>query len=150
MATSTQALIEAFAAGSSLFPLPPTNPAYDQAPLGQGLIYSRSHDAQTIARAADKAEDVGHVRALQASERKMMTSIKEVNLRVSYQALVRRQESANFYTQLLDARTNRRDIRLEINVRQSAEDLAVIQMMRIHALEARARTDTVEDAGSSC
>nr|GFD08299.1 hypothetical protein [Tanacetum cinerariifolium] len=34
--------------------------------------------------------------------------------------------------------------------RQSAEDLAVTQMMRIHTLEARARTDTVEDANSSC
>nr|GEW25672.1 putative reverse transcriptase domain-containing protein [Tanacetum cinerariifolium] len=33
--------------------------------------------------------------------------------------------------------------------RQSAEDLAVTQMMRIHTLEAKARTDTVEDAGSS-
>nr|GEZ91377.1 hypothetical protein [Tanacetum cinerariifolium] len=73
------------------------------------------------------------------------------------------QESANFYTQLLDAQTDRRDIRLEIDVvrgqrtayetelqeHQSTEDLAVTQMMRIQALEARARTDTVEDADSS-
>nr|GEX39971.1 putative reverse transcriptase domain-containing protein [Tanacetum cinerariifolium] len=115
--------------------------------------------------------DVGYVRALQASEHRMMTSIEEVNLRVSYQAQVRRQESANFYTQLLDAQTDRRDIRLEIDVvkvqrnayeteldsheshgvqRQSAEDLEVTQMMRIHTLEARARADTVEDADSSC
>nr|GEY34668.1 putative reverse transcriptase domain-containing protein [Tanacetum cinerariifolium] len=34
--------------------------------------------------------------------------------------------------------------------RQSAEDLAVTQMMRIYALEARARTDTMKDASSSC
>nr|GEV33844.1 putative reverse transcriptase domain-containing protein [Tanacetum cinerariifolium] len=178
MAASTQALIDAFAAGSSSFPLPPTSPAYDQAilghraamirrrddileedmpprrrfvliapPLGHVLIRSPSHDTQTIARAADRADDVSYVRALQASEHRMMTSIKEVNLRASYQAQVRRQESANFYTQLLDARTDRRDIRLEIDV--SAEDLAVTQMMRIHTLEARARTDTVEDADSS-
>ncbi|GJW89709.1 hypothetical protein Tco_0167262 [Tanacetum coccineum] len=33
MAASTQALINAFAAESPLFPLPPTSPAYDQAPL---------------------------------------------------------------------------------------------------------------------
>nr|GEY02061.1 hypothetical protein [Tanacetum cinerariifolium] len=149
MAAFTQALIDAFAAGSSPFPLPPTNHAYDQAPLGhrtamirirddilekdmppwrrfiltapphgcdvaessaaatraprsqydfvntveagQGLI--RGHDAQTIDKAADRAEDVGYVRALQASEQRMMTSIKEVNLR-----------------------TDRRDIRLEIDV----------------------------------
>nr|GFA02938.1 hypothetical protein [Tanacetum cinerariifolium] len=107
-------------------------------------------NARTIARAANRADDVGYVRALQAFERKMMTSIAEVHLRVGYQAQVRRQESKYFYTQLHDAHTNRKDIRLEINVRQSAEDLAVTQMMRIHTLEARARTDIVEDAGSSC
>ncbi|GKA45991.1 hypothetical protein Tco_0738787 [Tanacetum coccineum] len=125
-------------------PIPPTNPAYDQAPLGhratmigmrddipeedmppqrrfvlaapppgcdvvessaaataraprgqygfvdtveagQSLICSPGHDGQTIARAADRAEDVGYARALQASEHRMMTSIEEVNLlRVSF------------------------------------------------------------------
>ncbi|GKC80719.1 hypothetical protein Tco_1131493 [Tanacetum coccineum] len=168
----------------------------DTVEAGQGLIRSPGHDARTIARAADKAEDVGYVRALQASEHRMMTSIEEVNLRVSYQAQVRRRESEDFYTQLHDAQTDRRDIRLEIDVvrgqrtayetelhevrqaylssearnrallarletlethmsrmewqRQSAEDLAVRQMMRTQVLEARARIDTVEDAGSSC
>nr|GFB76275.1 hypothetical protein [Tanacetum cinerariifolium] len=139
MATSTQVLIDAFAAGSSLFPLPPTSPAYDQAQLGhraamirrrddipkedmppwrrfaftapppgcdvaessaaavraprsqydffdtveagQGVIRSPDRDARTIAKATDRAEDVGYIRALQASERRMMTFIKEVNLR---------------------------------------------------------------------
>nr|GEX75975.1 hypothetical protein [Tanacetum cinerariifolium] len=227
LAASTQALIDAFAAGSSLFPLPPTSLAYDQAPLGhreamisessvavvaraprgqydfvdtvevgQGLIRSLGHDTQTIARAADRAKDVCYFRALQAFEQRMMTSIEEDNLRVSYQAQVRRQESKYFYTQLHDAQTDRRDIRLEIDVVrgqriayetelqevhqaylsfearnrallarleilkthmshmewqcQSAEDLAVTQMMCIHALKARARTNTVEDARSSC
>nr|GEY08987.1 hypothetical protein [Tanacetum cinerariifolium] len=152
MATSTQALIDAFAARSSLFLLPPTSPAYDQAPLGhrtamirmrddileedmppqrrfvlttplpgcdvaessaaaaaraprsqynfvdtveagQGLIRSLGYDTQTIARVADRAEDVGYVRALQAFKQRMMTSIEEVNLRVSDQAHVHRQES---------------------------------------------------------
>nr|GEU74111.1 putative reverse transcriptase domain-containing protein [Tanacetum cinerariifolium] len=97
------------------------------------------HDAQTIARVADRAQDVGYVRALQASEQRMMSFIEKVNLR-----------------------TDRRDIRLEIDIvrgqrtayktelQESVEDLAVTQMMRIHTLEARAGTDTVEDAGSSC
>nr|GEV79354.1 putative reverse transcriptase domain-containing protein [Tanacetum cinerariifolium] len=206
---------------SSLFPLPPTSPAYDQAPLGhraamirirddileedmpprrrfvltapppgcdvaessiavarapkshydfvdtivagQGLIRSPGHDTRTIARAANKAEDVGYIRVLQAFEQRMMTFIEEINLRVNYQAHVRRQESENFYTQLLDARIDRIDIRLEIDVvrgqrttyetelhgRQSAEDLAVTQMMRIHVLEARDRNDMMEDVGSS-
>nr|GFC69865.1 hypothetical protein [Tanacetum cinerariifolium] len=66
------------------------------------------------------------------------------------------------------AQTDRRDIRLEIDVVrghmiayeielqeyrvavQSVEDLAVTQMMRIHSLKARAQTDMVEDADSSC
>nr|GEX58135.1 reverse transcriptase domain-containing protein [Tanacetum cinerariifolium] len=199
MAASTQALIDAFSTGSSLFPLPPTSPTYDQAPLGykatmirrrddiakeempprmrfafttpppgcdiaessaaattraprsqydfvntvkagQGLIRCPGHDARTIARAADRAGDVSYVKALQAFERRMMTSIKEVNLR-----------------------TDRKDIRLEIDVvrgqrtayetelqeRQSVEDLEVTQMMCIHTLEARAYTNMVKDAGSS-
>ncbi|GJU39127.1 putative reverse transcriptase domain-containing protein, partial [Tanacetum coccineum] len=130
------------------------------------------------ARAADRAEDVGYVRALQASEHRMMTSIEEVNLR------------------LHDARTNRRDIRLKIDVvrgqrtayktelhevcqaylsfkarnrallarletlethmsrmewwRQRAEDDAVRQMIRTHVLQVRTQIDTVEDTGSSC
>nr|GEX10422.1 reverse transcriptase domain-containing protein [Tanacetum cinerariifolium] len=53
---------------------------------GQSLIRSPDHDAQTIARAADRAYDV------------------------------RRQESEDFYKQLYDAGTDRRDIRLEIDV----------------------------------
>nr|GEW83434.1 reverse transcriptase domain-containing protein [Tanacetum cinerariifolium]GEY06442.1 reverse transcriptase domain-containing protein [Tanacetum cinerariifolium] len=71
-------------------------------------------------------------------------------------------ESKYFYTQLHDAQTDHRDIRLEIDVvrghtttyetelQESVEDLVVTQMMRIHTLEARARTDSVEDADSSC
>ncbi|GKE28846.1 hypothetical protein Tco_1444230 [Tanacetum coccineum] len=88
----------------------------DAIEVGQGLIRSLGYDVQTIARAADRVEDVGYVKALQTSEHRMMTSIEEVNLRVSYQAQVRRQESEIFYTHLHDARTDRRDIRLEIDV----------------------------------
>ncbi|GJS25478.1 putative reverse transcriptase domain-containing protein [Tanacetum coccineum] len=157
-------------------PIPPTNPTYDQAPL---VSYA----------AGDLESFKGFL------EHRMMTSIEEVNLRVSYQAHVRRKESEDFYTQLLDARTDRRDIRLEIDVvrgqrtayetelhevRQAylsfeaqnrallarletlethisrmewqsptTEDDAVRQIMRTQVLEARARIDTVEDAGSS-
>ncbi|GKF09621.1 hypothetical protein Tco_0043845, partial [Tanacetum coccineum] len=140
------ASIEASIAEHAATPIPPTNPTYNQAPLGhkaamipessvaaaraprgqydfvdiveagQGLIRSPGHDARNIARAADRAENVGYVRALQTSEHRMMTSIEEVNLKVSYQAQVRRKESEDFYTHLLDARTDRRDIRLEIDV----------------------------------
>ncbi|GJS80932.1 hypothetical protein Tco_0747473 [Tanacetum coccineum] len=88
----------------------------DTVEAGRGLIHSPGHNARTIARAADRAEDVGYVRALQASEHKMMTSIEEVNLRVNYQAQVCIRESEDFYTWLLDAWTDCRDIRLEIDV----------------------------------
>nr|GEV02770.1 hypothetical protein [Tanacetum cinerariifolium] len=44
MATSTKALIDAFAAGSSLFPLPPTSLAYDQAQLGYKAAMIRIRD----------------------------------------------------------------------------------------------------------
>nr|GEV60373.1 putative reverse transcriptase domain-containing protein [Tanacetum cinerariifolium] len=181
MAASTQALIDAFTAGSSLFPLPPTSHAYDQAPLesfaaaaaraprsqynfvdtveaGRGLIGSPSYDARTIARAADKAEDVGYVRALQASEHR-----RDIRLEID---VVRGQRTA-YETELQEvhqgylsseARNRALLARLETLKthmsrmewqRQSAKDLAITQMMRIHALEARARFDTMEDAGSS-
>nr|GEY17539.1 hypothetical protein [Tanacetum cinerariifolium] len=142
MAASTHALIDAFATGLPLFPLPPTNPAYDQAPLessdaatraprgqygfvdtfeaGQGLIRSPGYDAQTIARVADRAEDVGY------------TDRRDIRLEID---VVRGQRTA-YETKLQE--------------RQNVEDLVVTQMMHIHTLEARARTDTMEDANSSC
>ncbi|GJS37762.1 putative reverse transcriptase domain-containing protein, partial [Tanacetum coccineum] len=78
---------------------------------------------------------------------RMMTSIEEVNLRVSYQVQARKRESEDFYTQLLDARTDRRDIRLEVDVVRGLA--GVRHIMRTHVLEARAQIDTVEDTGSS-
>nr|GFA89627.1 reverse transcriptase domain-containing protein [Tanacetum cinerariifolium] len=125
----------------------------DTVEVGQGLIRSPGHYTQTIARVAGRAEDVGYVRALQAFEHKMITSIEEVNLRVSYQA----QEVHQAYLSS-DARNRELLARLETLEthisriewqHQSTEDLAVTQKMRIHRLEARARTDTVEDVDSS-
>ncbi|GKD16773.1 hypothetical protein Tco_1205931, partial [Tanacetum coccineum] len=80
------------------------------------IAESSAAAAARAPRPADRAEEVGYVRDLQASEHRMMTSIEEVNLRVSYQAQVRWKESEDFYTQLPDTRTDRRDIRLEIDV----------------------------------
>ncbi|GKC42891.1 hypothetical protein Tco_1060613 [Tanacetum coccineum] len=167
------AFMEARIAKHVAAPIPPTSPTYDQEPLGPssamipdnsvaaarapkgqydfvdtveagpGLIRSPGHDARTIARAADRAEDVGYVRALQASEHRMMTSIEEVNLRVSYQAQVRRMEREDFYTQLLDARTDRRDIRLEIDVVRSQRTAYETELHEVHqaylSFEARNR-----------
>nr|GEW14172.1 reverse transcriptase domain-containing protein [Tanacetum cinerariifolium] len=158
MAASTQAFIDAFASGSSSFPLLPTSPAYDQARLGRraGMIHRKDDIleedmpprrrfaltgsspgcdvAESSAAAAARAprKDASYVRALQAAERRMMTSIEEVNLRVSYQAQVRRQESENFYTQLLDAQTNRRDIRLEIDVVRGQRTAYETELQEVH------------------
>nr|GFD58687.1 hypothetical protein [Tanacetum cinerariifolium] len=44
MAASTKALIDAFTVGSSLFPLPPTSPAHDQAPFGHKEAMIRKRD----------------------------------------------------------------------------------------------------------
>ncbi|GKG28579.1 hypothetical protein Tco_0415944, partial [Tanacetum coccineum] len=68
----------------------------DTVKAGHSLIRSPGHDAWTIARVADRVEDVGYVRPVQTSEHRMMTFIEEVILRVSYQAQVRRQESEDF------------------------------------------------------
>nr|GEX68715.1 putative reverse transcriptase domain-containing protein [Tanacetum cinerariifolium] len=107
----------------------------DTVEAGQGLIRSPSHDARTITKAVDIAEDVGYVR---------------------------RRESEDFYTQLHDAQTDRKDIRLEIVVvrgqrttyetelHEIADDRAIAHRMRTRVLEARAQIDTVEDTSSSC
>nr|GEY14249.1 hypothetical protein [Tanacetum cinerariifolium] len=186
------ALIDEFAVVSSSFPLPPTSPAYDQAPLGhkesmihmrddipeedmptqrrfaftapppgcdvanssaartprgqydfvdtievgQGLIRSPVHDARTIARAADKAEDVGYVRALQTSECRMMTSIEEFNLRrQSVRDLVVTQMMRIYALEVRAWTDKRTAYETKLHERQSIRDLVVTQMMRIYALE---------------
>nr|GEV49058.1 hypothetical protein [Tanacetum cinerariifolium] len=132
MVAYTQALIDAFATGSPLFPLPPTSPAYDQAPLG--------HMTAMICMRDDIPEED------MPPQRRFILTAPLTGCNVA-------ESSAAAFRALRD----RRDIRLEnhevrgqrtayetkLQERQSAEDLAVTQMMRIHALEARARTDTV-------
>ncbi|GKD87218.1 hypothetical protein Tco_1358372, partial [Tanacetum coccineum] len=83
------ASMEARIAEHAAAPIPPTNPTYDHAPLAE----SSAAAAARAPRAADRAEDVGYVRALQTSEHRMMTSIEEVNLRVSYQAHITTKEA---------------------------------------------------------
>nr|GEZ95913.1 hypothetical protein [Tanacetum cinerariifolium] len=50
--------------------------------------------------------------------------------------------------ELVNLRKDRAAVRAEIE-RQAADDLAVQHIMRIEALEAGARDDTLEDTGSS-
>ncbi|GKE83217.1 hypothetical protein Tco_1553217 [Tanacetum coccineum] len=137
------------------------NDFVDAVVTGQSLVSSPGHKARTIARAADRAEDVGYVRALQASERRMMTSIEEVNLRVSYQRTTYETELQEIHQAYLRSEAQNRALLAQLETlkthmtrmewqHQRAEDDAVKQIMRIHVLEAKARIDTVEDTGSSC
>nr|GEX71694.1 putative reverse transcriptase domain-containing protein [Tanacetum cinerariifolium] len=174
MATSTQALIDAFAFGSFPFPLPPTSPVYDQEHLGYRAAMIRRRDdilkedmpphrryaltgpplgcdvvessASASAAARAPRKDVGYVRALQASERRLMTSNEEVNLREVHQAyLSSKAQNRTLLVRLETLETHMSRMEWQC---QSAKDLAVTQMMRIHTLEARARADT-DDASQS-
>nr|GFB15517.1 hypothetical protein [Tanacetum cinerariifolium] len=132
MAASTQALIDAFASGSSPFPLPPTSPAYDQAQLGRrvAMIYRKDdifeEDMPPRRRFALTGSPLGEVhKAYLSSEARN-------------RELLARLETLETHMSSMEWQ------------RQSAEDLAVTQMMRIYTLEARTRADTVEDADSNC
>ncbi|GKA67403.1 putative reverse transcriptase domain-containing protein [Tanacetum coccineum] len=131
-------------------PIPPTSPTYDQAPLGHRAAMIRMRDdipeedmpprrrfvltapppgfnvvessvaAAKAPRAANRADDVGYVRALQASKHRMMTFIEEVNLR-----------------------TDRKDIRLEIDVVRGQMTAYETELHEVHqaylSFEARNR-----------
>ncbi|GKD83331.1 hypothetical protein Tco_1350170, partial [Tanacetum coccineum] len=102
----------------------------DAVEAGQNLVRSPSHDTWTIARAADRAENVGYVRALQASKHRMMTSIEEVNLRL--QEVRQAYLSSEAQNRALLARLETLEThmgRMEWQ-RQRAEDDAVRQIMR--------------------
>ncbi|GJX35850.1 mutator type transposase, partial [Tanacetum coccineum] len=130
MPASMEARIAEHADGTILLPLAPT---YDMHHWVIG-----AHDPSAAAAAAraprgqyDFVDTIRARQALQTSEHRMMTSIEEVNLRVSYQAQVRRQESEIFYTQLHDARTDRKDIRLEIDVVRGQRSVYEIELHEV-------------------
>nr|GEW32944.1 hypothetical protein [Tanacetum cinerariifolium] len=161
------ASIEARIAEHVAAPIPPTSPAYDQEPLaessaataarpprgqydfvdtveaGQSLIHSPGHDTQTIARAADRAEEAGYINVVRGQRTAYETELHEV--RQAYlsseawnRALLARPETLKTHISCMEWQ------------RQSAEDLVVRQMKRIHVLEARAQIDKVEDTKNSC
>nr|GEY32214.1 putative reverse transcriptase domain-containing protein [Tanacetum cinerariifolium] len=148
IAASTQALIDAFASGSPLFPLTPTSPAYDQGPLG--------HKTAMICKIDDIPEEDMRGFVLTAPLHRCDVAESSVDAarapRGQYdfvdtveagQGLIR---SPGHDVWTIAKATDRVE---DVGYRQSAKDLAVTQMMRIHELESRAQTDTVEDVGSS-
>nr|GFA67810.1 hypothetical protein [Tanacetum cinerariifolium] len=171
MDASTQALIEASATGSSLFPLPPTSPAYDQAPLGHrtAMICMRDDipkedmppQRRCVLTALPPRCDVAEssAAAARAPRKKRMLVMLEIYSERPEDCL--RDRAAGGTPGLPGSKARNRALLARLETlethmsrmewqRQNAKDLTVTQMMRIHALEARARTDMVEDAGSSC
>nr|GEU32107.1 hypothetical protein [Tanacetum cinerariifolium] len=152
LAASTQALIEAFAVGSSPSLLPPANPAYDQTSLGHraAMIHMRDdipkEDMQPRIRfvliapppGCDVTESSAAARAprMRGQRTAYETEPREVHQAyLSFKAWNRA-----LLAQLETLKTHMSHIEWQ---RQSSEDLAVTQMMRIHALEAKTWTDTV-------
>ncbi|GJZ78057.1 hypothetical protein Tco_0642729 [Tanacetum coccineum] len=164
-------------------PIPPTSLAYDQAPLGhrEAMIHMRDDipkegmppQRRFVLTAPPPGCDVAESSAAAAARppRGQYDLVDTVNARHGLirspghdaRTIDRAADRVEDVGYLHDARTNCRDIRLEIDVvrgqrtayetelhkRQRAEDDAIRQMMRIHVLEARAQIDTVEDTGSS-
>nr|GEV19049.1 hypothetical protein [Tanacetum cinerariifolium] len=137
----------------------------DTVEAGQGLICSPGHDACTIYRAADRAEDVGYeskyfytqLHDAQIDRRDIRLEIDVVRgQKTAYETELQEVHQAYLSFEAWNRALLARLETLETHVscmewlRHSAVDLAVTQMMRIHALEARARTDTAEEASSSC
>ncbi|GJZ06918.1 putative reverse transcriptase domain-containing protein [Tanacetum coccineum] len=120
----------------------------DTVMAGQGLIRSPGHDARTIARAANKAEDVGYVRDLQASKHRMMTSIKEVNLRVHQAYLSSEAQNREFLARLETLETHMSLMEIMPVTKQGTNDAMTpksIQAMIDRVIQ-RNSTHTQDDA----
>nr|GFB23396.1 putative reverse transcriptase domain-containing protein [Tanacetum cinerariifolium] len=79
---------------------------------------------------------------LRDTERRMISALELVNLRVSYQVDVCTRESSEFCTRHHHAQKDRAAVRAEI---EAVDDFAVQHIIRTQALEAGARDDTLED-----
>ncbi|GJU29362.1 hypothetical protein Tco_1172951 [Tanacetum coccineum] len=147
------ASMEARIAEHAATPIPPTRPAYDQAPLG--------HRAAIIRMRDDILEDdMPPWRIFVFTAPPPGCDVAESS--VAAARPTRAAERAEDVGYLHDTLTDRGDIRLEIDVvrdqrtayetelHERAEDDAVRQMMRTYVLEARAQIDTVEDTDKSC
>ncbi|GJT92735.1 hypothetical protein Tco_1081580 [Tanacetum coccineum] len=66
------------------------------------------------------------------TERRMMSALEMVNMRVSYQVDVRSRESSEFHTRHHDAQKDVQAVRAKL---EAADDLAVQHIMRTQALE---------------
>ncbi|GKF16677.1 hypothetical protein Tco_0061595 [Tanacetum coccineum] len=72
-------------------------------------------------------------------ERRMMTALEMVNIRVSYQVDVRSRESSEFYTRHHDAQKDRAAVRAEIEVLR--RDILAYEQESIETRQALARSE---------
>ncbi|GJX40618.1 hypothetical protein Tco_0255608 [Tanacetum coccineum] len=124
---------------------------------GQGLIRSPGHGAWTIARAADRAQDVGYLHDGQTDRRDIRLEIDVVRCQMTaYETMLHEERQAYLSFEDQNMALLARLETLETHMShmdwqcQSAKDRVVRQMMRTHVLEARAQIDTMEDTSSSC
>ncbi|GJS26180.1 hypothetical protein Tco_0486800 [Tanacetum coccineum] len=114
--------------------------------MGRVLLLVRRQPKPTMAHRVDYSLVDTMETRFRDTERRMMTALEMVNMRVSYQVDVRSRESSEFYHDITMTRRIRAAVR--------AESEAILQGIRgrvtvVPSLEAGARVDTLEDTGSS-
>nr|GEV89812.1 putative reverse transcriptase domain-containing protein [Tanacetum cinerariifolium] len=87
-----------------------------------------------------------HVRTLHDTERRMMTAVELVNLRVSYEAQTRQRDGEEFHSRLRDAQRDRAGIRVEIVTLRDRGTLLEDAYIELHEdlLRSEARNESLE------
>nr|GEW29232.1 hypothetical protein [Tanacetum cinerariifolium] len=87
-----------------------------------------------------------HARTLHDTERRMMTAVELVNLRVSYEAQTRQRDGEEFHSQLRDAQRDRAGIRAEIVALKDRGTLLEDAYIELHKdlLRSEARNESLE------
>nr|GEX32256.1 reverse transcriptase domain-containing protein [Tanacetum cinerariifolium] len=130
-------------------PIPPTSPAYDQVPLGCDVAESSAAAARPprgqydFVDTTDRRDIRLEIDVVRGKRTAYEIELHEV--RQAYLSSEARNRALLARLKTLETHMSRMEWQL-----QSAKDLAVRQMIRIHALEAKAQIDTMEDTGSSC
>ncbi|GJY53005.1 ribonuclease H-like domain-containing protein [Tanacetum coccineum] len=144
-------------------------PAEDEAPI-EPYITEPESDIPELTRLPRKMDYIGRRvdhsfvdtvdTRVRDTEKRTMAAVEVVNLRVSYQADVRRRESLGFYSRHQEAQEDQAVVRAQIEILRRERltyeqeniqtyDRAIEHIIRTQALEAGARIDTLEDTGSS-
>ncbi|GKC41233.1 hypothetical protein Tco_1058955 [Tanacetum coccineum] len=130
-------------------------PAEDEAPIKAYITESSAAVARqpgsTMARRVDHNFIDTVDTKVRDTKRRTMAAVEVVNLRVSYQADVRRRESleSEAYSRSLEARIRVLETQAYRHEwqRQDADDRAIEHIMRTQTLETGACVDTLEDTG---